>query len=48
MSFRTPLRAGPSDGVAGGALEADVLNRAAKAAMEEGESMRGGLPRKIL
>ena len=39
----TARRAGPRDVVAGGgggALKADVLNRAAKAAM--GESMRGG------
>ena len=35
-------RAGSRDVVAGGALEAEVLNRAAKAAKGEGESVRGG------
>ena len=34
------FRAGPRDVVAGGALEAEGLNRAAKAT--RGESMRGG------
>ena len=37
------FRAGPRVGVAGGALEAEVLNRAAKAARGKGESMKGGL-----
>ena len=38
------IRAGPRDVVAGGALTAEVLNRAAKAASGgRGESMRGRL-----
>ena len=39
--FLCIVRAGSRDVAAGGALKAEVLNRAAKAA--RGESMRGGL-----
>ena len=42
MPNHTVGRAGSRDVVAGGALEAEVLNRAAKVARGEGESVRGG------